>query len=156
MVLRPMEVKNLKRGQWINVEISDGDVRILRRNYCGVYELFHQNTPRKVEYFNDLQLFKIRYGTLVKKFPLINISKQRLEIYKIAETLDTHSLLKWFSEYGNVVFKNKLKLDNLSIDYYTWESSTDACKCEFQIVNSQDGFTLNISKEPFEKIKKAC
>lgn len=130
-------------------------MRILRRNYCGVYELFHESRPNKIEYFNDLQLFKIRYGNLIKKFPLINISKQRLEIYKVAETLDLNSLLKWFSQYGEIASKNTLNIDNLTITYYTWISSTDSCKCDFQIVKSQDGYTLNISKEPFEKIKRA-
>ncbi|SHF20296.1 hypothetical protein [Caloramator proteoclasticus] len=155
MILKPMEVKNLKRGKWIDVEVYDGDVRVLRRNYCGVYELFHRDNPRKIEYFEDLQLFKIRYGTLIKKFPLTNISKQRLEIYKVAEHLDLSSLLKWFSTYGIVDLKKSINIDGLKIDYYIWSSDADACNCEFQIIESKDGYTINISKEPYEKIKRA-
>ncbi|CDF57186.1 hypothetical protein [Thermobrachium celere] len=154
MIFRPMEVKNLKKGKWIDVEIAEGDVRVLRRNYCGVYELFSKDNPRKVEYFNDLQLFKIRYGTLVKKFPLINISKQRFDIYIVAEKLDLPSLLKWFSNYGEVKLKKSINIDSERIDYYTWSSYSDVCTCEFQIVTSSEGYTINISKEPFEKIKK--
>ncbi|WDU82696.1 hypothetical protein [Caloramator sp. Dgby_cultured_2] len=39
MVFKPDEVKSLRKGQVVNVEI-DGKVMLLRRNFCGVYELF--------------------------------------------------------------------------------------------------------------------
>lgn len=145
MVLRPDEVTNLKKGRQIYVEVKEGDVRVLRRNFCGVYELFYQENPRNAEYFEDLNLFKNRYGSIKKKFPLYNISRQRLDIYPVAESMDFKEVLKWFGEYGKVVYTRSEEYEDIKIDYYTWISDMENTHSDFQIIRHEEQFTLNIS-----------
>ncbi|MCX7884054.1 MAG: hypothetical protein N2448_03370 [Caloramator sp.] len=155
MIFKPDEVSNLKKGKQIYVEIKEDDIRILRRNYCGVYELYPKNNNRKIEYFEDLNLFKNRYGSLKKKFPLYNLSRQRLDIYPIAESLTIKDLLKWFQEYGKVSLVKTDKYEDIEIDYYTFISDMESTLSNFQIVKSETDFTLNISIKTDSKIKKA-
>lgn len=145
MIFNPDEVTNLKKGKQILLEIKEGDVRVLKRNFCGVYEFYHLDDNRHVEYFEDLNLFKNRYGSIKKKFPLYNLSRQRLDIYSVIESMDLKEALKWFSEYGNVVFHKTAEFDDLIIDYYSWVSDTENTVSNFQIINDQAKYTFNIS-----------
>lgn len=155
MIFKPDEVSNLKKGKQVYVEIKEGDVRILRRNYCGVYELYHKNSSKRMEYFEDLTLFKNRYGSLKKKFPLYNLSRQRLDVYSIAESSSLKDLLKWFQEYGKISLIRADKYEDIEIDYYTFISDMENTLSNFQIIKSETDFTLNISIKNEGKIKKA-
>jgi hypothetical protein len=145
MIFKPDEVTTLKKGRQVTVELKEGEIRVLKRNFCGVYELYKQDNPRSVEYFEDLNLFKNRHGNIHKKFPLYNLLRQRLDIYPIAEVMDWKELLKWFSEYGKVVHKKTSRYDDIEIEDYTWISDMENIQCKFQIVKDSDTFTLNIS-----------
>lgn len=145
MFFRPDEVTNLKKGRQILLELKEGDIRILKRNFCGVYEFYHAEDTRHVEYFEDLNLFKNRYGSNKKKFPLYNLSRQRLDVYSLVEFMELRELLKWFAEYGNVVFHKTMEFDSLIIDYYTWISDTEHTMSNFQILHEGAKFTFNIS-----------
>lgn len=151
MIYKPNEVRSLKRGQSINVEIDEA-LMILRRNFCGVYELYSQKNPRNVEYFDNLTFFKIRYANLNKKFPLINISMQRLEIFSISKKIPKESLLKWFNEYGKIIHENTKNVDNIKIEYYVWISDADGSATRFNIAEFNDEYTLNI---PAKVVKRA-
>lgn len=150
MLLKPDEVTNLKKGKQIFVEIKEGDVRILRRNFCGVYELYHKNNQRKAEYFEDLNLFKNRYGSTKKKFLLYNLSHQRLDIYCLAEVMKQKDLIKWFEEYGKVVLTKTENHGDIEIEHYIWISDMENTHSNFQIIKNEDDFTLNI---PFKELK---
>lgn len=152
MLLNPDEVTNLKKGRQVFVEIKEGDVRQLKRNFCGVYELFYQETPEYVEYFEDLNLFKNRYGNVHKKFPLHNILRQRLDIFPVAENLNPKEILRWFSDYGKIIFNKSIEFDGLEINYYSWISDSENTLANFQIVRNDDRYTLNISPKSNKKI----
>ncbi|KRQ86329.1 hypothetical protein ABG79_01841 [Caloramator mitchellensis] len=143
MIYKPNEVKSLKKGQSINVEINEA-LMVLRRNFCGVYELYSQKNQRHVEYFDNLNFFKIRYADLNKKFPLVNLSMQRLEIFSISKKIPKESLLKWFNEYGKIIHENTKYLDGIKIEYYIWISETDGSASRFNIAEFDDEYTLNI------------
>lgn len=145
MILTPDEVTNLKKGRQILLELGDGDVRILKRNFCGVYEFYHVDDNRKVEYFEDLNLFKNRYGSVKKKFPLYNISRQRIDIYSLIDTMDSKEILKWFSEYGSTAYIKTSEFDGLIIHYYSWVSDTENTLSNFQILDDNGKISLNIS-----------
>jgi hypothetical protein len=145
MILEPDEVTNLKKGRQVLLEINEGDVRILKRNFCGVYEFYNVDDSRHVEYFEDLNLFKNRYGSLKKKFGLYNISRQRLDIYSLIENMDAKDVLKWFGEYGKVIHSKAAEFDGLIIEYYSWISDMENTVSNFQIVNDGNKYTLNIS-----------
>lgn len=110
-----------------------------------MYELYKNSNPLVVEYFEELTLFKNRYGNIRKRFNLYNISKQRLDIYPLAEHTDLKEILKWFSEYGKIVYNGSKEFDDMVIDYYTWISEMDNTASNFQVVHQGDCFTLNIS-----------
>jgi hypothetical protein len=145
MLFKPDEVTTLKRGKQILVEIKEGDVRVLKRNFCGVYELFKQDDIRNVEYFEDLTLFKNRYGGVHKKFPLYNLSRQRLDIYPIVEHMSEKDVLKWFSEYGTVTYSKKSKYDDIEVHEYNWISDTENTLSKFQIARDKNTFVLSIA-----------
>lgn len=145
MLFKPDEVTSLKNGRMILVELKEGDVRVLKRNFCGVYELFHSDNTLNIEYFEDLNFFKNRYGSIHKRFPLYNISRQRLDIYPVAEGMEEKEILKWFGEYGKVKYVNTSKLGPVTIKYYKWISDMENTETKFQIVYDGDGFTLNIA-----------
>lgn len=151
MLLRPDEVTNLKKGREILIELREGEVRVLKRNFCGVYEFFSQEDKRAVEYFEDLNLFKNRYGNIHKKFPLTNLSRQRLDIYPLTEAMNKRQLLKWFSEYGKIIYQRTKVFDDIEIEYYCWVSATENTSTNFQILNTSDGLTLNISPKNIMK-----
>jgi hypothetical protein len=154
MLFKPDEVTNLKNGKRILVELKEGDVRVLKRNFCGVYELFHEENPLNVEYFEDLNLFKNRYGSIHRKFPLHNISRQRLDIYPITQGMEEREILKWFGAHGKVRYKKTVKMDQLEIRYYIWISDTENTLSGFQLVGDGEGVTLNISaKNLMDKVK---
>ncbi|TDT50563.1 hypothetical protein [Fonticella tunisiensis] len=145
MLFKPDEVANLKKGSKVLVEIKEGDVRVLKRNYCGVYELYNMNNPYISEYFEDLNLFKNRYGSVHKKFPLYNLSRQRLDIYPAAERMELNEMMKWFSDYGKILYIKSAKVGTLTIEYYRWISDMENTVSNFQIVKDGDEFTLNIA-----------
>jgi hypothetical protein len=156
MLLKPDEVTNLKKGRQVLVELKEGDVRVLKRNFCGVYEFFHQDDKRNVEYFEDLNLFKNRYGTVHKKFPLYNLSRQRLDIFPVIEKMEIKEALKWFGDYGKIIYQKCLEFDELGIEYYYWVSDTENTCSSFQIVKALDKATLNISpKNSIKRIQMA-
>lgn len=156
MLLKPDEVTNLKRGKDVLVELSGGEIRVLRRNFCGVYEFFRRSDQRTVEYFEDLNMFKNRYGNVHRRFPLDNLSRQRLDIFPVAEGMDVRQLLKWFGEYGRIIHLRSKSYEDLEIDYYSWVSNSENTQSNFQIVRNMDKFTLNISpKNGIRKIKIA-
>jgi len=154
MLLRPDEVTNLKKGRQIILEIEEGDIRILKRNFCGVYELYPQNNPRHAEYFEDLTLFKNRYGSTHKKFPLYNLVRQRLDIYAVADCISAKELLKWFGEYGKIIHIKTMNFAGINVDYYKWLSDSENTVSKFQIASCNESYTLNIKLE--NKIKSAC
>ena len=145
MIFQPDEVTNLKKGRQVLLEINEGDVRILKRNFCGVYEFYNADDSRHVEYFEDLNLFKNRYGSLKKKFGLYNISRQRLDIYSLIDNMDSKNILKWFNEYGKAIHIKTAEFDGLVIEYYNWVSDMENTISNFQIVNDGYKYTLNIS-----------
>lgn len=145
MIFKPDEVTNLKKGRQILLEIKEGDVRVLKRNFCGVYEFYHPEDLRNPEYFEDLNLFKNRYGSLKKKFSLYNLSRQRLDIYSLTESMELKEILKWFSEYGKIIFHNTTEFDGFKISYYSWVSDMENTLSNFQVVNDGNKFTFNIS-----------
>lgn len=156
MLFKPNEITNLKKGRYVLVEIKEGDVRVLKRNFCGVYELYCEEDSRSVEYFEDLNLFKNRYGTVHKRFPLYNLSRQRLDVYPVVKEMDGKEILKWFGDYGKIVYINTTRFDGLKIDYYTWISDMENTISKFQIVNDGDNVSLNIAaKNELRKIRKA-
>ncbi|EYE89851.1 hypothetical protein Q428_00085 [Fervidicella metallireducens AeB] len=156
MIFKPDEVANLKKGRTIHVEIKEGDVRVLKRNFCGVYELFPEDNSCQTEYFEDLNLFKNRYGNVHKKFPLYNICKQRLDIYPVAEEKDCRYILKWFSEYGKIIYQRTKTFAGLDIDYYIWISDMENTISSFQVVKDDHHFTLSIgSKNIVNSLKYA-
>lgn len=156
MLLKPDEVTNLKRGKDVLVEITGGEVRVLRRNFCGVYEFFRRSDQRIVEYFEDLNLFKNRYGNVHRKFPLDNLSRQRLDVFPVAEVMDVRQILKWFGEYGKIIHLRSKSYEDLEVDYYSWVSNSENTQSNFQIVRNVDKFTLNISpRNGIGKIKMA-
>lgn len=156
MLFKPDEVANLKKGRFVLVEIKEGDIRVLKRNFCGVYELYYEEDPRNVEYFEDLNLFKNRYGSVHKRFPLNNLSRQRLDIYPVAGDMDGKKILKWFGEYGKIIYNNTTKFDGLKIDYYIWISDMENTISKFQIVNDGVNLSLNIAaRNEVRKIRKA-
>ncbi len=150
MIFQPDEVTNLKKGRQVLLEISEGDVKVLKRNFCGVYEFYNVDDSRHVEYFEDLNLFKNRYGSLKKKFGLYNISRQRLDIYSLMENMDSKDILKWFSEYGKTMHIKTAEFDGLIIEYYTWLSDMENTVSNFQLVNDGFKYTLNISVKNVE------
>jgi hypothetical protein len=145
MIFQPDEVTNLKKGRQVLLEINEGDIRILKRNFCGVYEFYNVDDSRHVEYFEDLNLFKNRYGSLKKKFGLYNISRQRLDIYSLIENIDSKDILKWLGEYGKTIHIKTVEFDGLVIEYYSWLSDMENTVSNFQIVNDGSKYTLNIS-----------
>lgn len=145
MIFQPDEVTNLKKGRQVLLEINEGDIRVLKRNFCGVYEFYNVDDSRHVEYFEDLNLFKNRYGSLKKKFGLYNISRQRLDIYSLIENMEAKDIIKWFGEYGKSVHIKTTEFDGLVIDYYSWLSDMENTVSNFQIVNDGYKYTLNIS-----------
>lgn len=145
MFFKPDEVTNLKKGRQILLELKEGDIRVLKRNFCGVYEFYHVEDTRNVEYFEDLNLFKNRYGSIKKRFPLYNLSRQRLDIYSLIDNMELKDILKWFGEYGNVVFHKTAQYDELVIDYYCWISDMENTLSNFQIIHDGTKFTFNIS-----------
>jgi hypothetical protein len=145
MIFKPDEVTNLKKGRQILLELKEGEVRVLKRNFCGVYEFYHVDDSRNVEYFEDLNLFKNRYGSVKKKFPLYNLTRQRLDIYSVVDTMELKDVLRWFSEYGLVSNPKSTEFDGLIIDYYTWISDTENTHSNFQILHDSNKFTLTIS-----------
>lgn len=156
MLFKPDEVTNLKKGRQVLVEIKEGDVRVLKRNFCGVYELYSENDPRNMEYFEDLNLFKNRYGTIHKRFPLYNLSRQRLDVYPVVKDMDPKDILKWFGDYGKIIYQKNMEFDGLNIDFYTWISDMENTVSNFQVVNGGGNITLNISpKNALRKIKRA-
>lgn len=156
MLLKPDEVTNLKKGRDVLIEINEGDVRVLKRNFCGVYEFFRQEDQRTVEYFEDLNLFKNRYGNIHKRFPLSNLSRQRLDVFPVTEGMDARHILKWFGEYGKIIYQKSMKYDELEIEYYNWISDMEGTLSSFQIVKTMDKFTLNISpKNSLKRIQMA-
>lgn len=156
MLLKPDEVTTLKRGSDVLVEVREGDVRVLRRNFCGVYEFFCKEDQRTVEYFEDLNLFKNRYGNIHKRFPLYNLSRQRLDVFPVTEGMDGRHILKWFGEYGKIIHQKSKKYDEIEIEYYSWISDSENTLSHFQIIRNLDKCTLNISsKNIIEKIKIA-
>lgn len=146
MLLKPDEVTNLKRGSDVLVEVKEGDIRVLKRNFCGVYEFFRKDGQRSVEYFEDLNLFKNRYGNIHRRFPLYNLSRQRLDVFPVVEGMDVRQILKWFGEYGKIIYQKSKKYDDLEIEYYGWVSDSENTLSNFQIIKSMDKFTLNISQ----------
>lgn len=152
MLLKPDEVANLKKGRDVLVEISEGDVRVLKRNFCGVYEFFRLEDQRSVEYFEDLNLFKNRYGNIHKRFPIYNLSRQRLDVFPVTEGMDVRHILKWFGEYGKIIYQKSKKYDELEIEYYNWVSDSENTLSNFQILRAMGKFTLNIS--PNNSIKR--
>lgn len=156
MLLKPDEVTNLKRGSDVLVEIMEGDVRVLRRNFCGVYELFRREDARSLEYFEDLNLFKNRYGSIHRKFPLYNLARQRLDIFPVAEKMDVGQILKWFEEYGKIFYKKSKIIDDIEIEYYSWLSDSENTLSNFQILKAFGESTLNISpRNSASKVKIA-
>lgn len=153
MLLKPDEVANLKKGKEVFVEIKEGDVRLLKRNFCGVYQLYSKECPKEMEYFEDLTLFKNRYGSTHKKFPLFNIWRQRLDIFPVAEVMDKRELFKWFSEYGKIIHVKSITISGMEIDYYNWVSDMENTLSSFQIIKNTEGYTINIA--PKNKIKIA-
>lgn len=154
MLFKPDEVVNLKNGNQIFVEIKEGDVRILKRNYCGVYELYKNDNPERPEYFEDLTLFKNRYGSIHKRFPLNNLSRQRLDIFPVAEYITLRELIKWFKDYGKIIFVKTVELEDIEIDYYNWISDMENTLSSFRILRYGERFTINISIK--NKIRAAC
>ena len=145
MIFKPDEVTSLKKGSHVFVELKEGDLRILKRNFCGVYELYKQNFDRDVEYFEDLNLFKNRYGNVHKKFFIYNISAQRLDIYPVVESMNEKEMLRWFSEYGSISYCGKKVFDGIEINYYSWSSDMDKTRSTFQVMCQGGSCTLNIS-----------
>lgn len=145
MLLKPDEVANLKKGKQVFVEVKEGDVRLLKRNFCGVYQLYPRDFPEKAEYFEDLTLFKNRYGSIHKKFSLYNLSRQRLDIFPVAENMCQRDIFKWFGEYGKIIYLKSTKVAGLEISYYNWISDTENTLSSFQIIRDGDSFTMNIS-----------
>lgn len=154
MLFKPDEVANLKNGNQIFVEIKEGDVRILKRNYCGVYELYKSDNPERPEYFEDLTLFKNRYGSIHKKFPLNNLSRQRLDIFPVAEYITLRELIKWFKDYGKIIYVKTVELGDIEIDYYNWISDMENTLSSFRILRYGEKFTINISVK--NKMRAAC
>lgn len=152
MLLKPDEVTNLKKGRDVLVEISEGDVRVLKRNFCGVYEFFRLEDQRSVEYFENLNLFKNRYGNIHKRFPIYDLSRQRLDVFPVTEGMDVRHILKWFGEYGKIIYQKSKKYDGLEIEYYSWISDSENTPSNFQILKTMGKFTLNIS--PKNSIKR--
>lgn len=144
MIFKPDEVTNLKKGRQVFLEIEEGDVRVLKRNFCGVYELFRQDDERNAEYFDNLNFFKNRYGNVHKKFPITNLSKQRLDIYPVVEKLNLKEVFKWLNQYGKVVFQKTVELDSLAVEYYIWISDSENTSAAFQIIKSGCSFSINI------------
>lgn len=144
MLFKPDEVTNLKKGRQIELEIADGDVRILKRNFCGVYELYSPKNPLTPEYYDDLILFKNRYGSTCKRFPLYNLIRQRLDIYPVSDSLSLKDLLKWFSEYGKLIRINTTDFDGILVDHYSWRSDSENTLSHFQIARYNENYTLNI------------
>ena len=156
MLLKPDEVTNLKRGREVLVEIDEKDVRVLKRNFCGVYEFFCKEDQISVEYFEDLNLFKNRYGSIHKRFPLYNLKRQRLDVFPVTEGMDVRHILKWFGEYGKIVFLKSKKYEELEIEYYSWISDSENTRSNFQILKALGNFTLSISpKNSINKVKIA-
>ncbi|MDF2675186.1 MAG: hypothetical protein K0R09_3458 [Clostridiales bacterium] len=156
MLLKPDEVTNLKKGRDVLVEINEKDVRVLKRNFCGVYEFFCKEDQRSVEYFEDLNLFKNRYGSIHKRFPLYNLSRQRLDVFPVTEGMDVRHILKWFGEYGKIIYLKSKKYEELEIEYYSWISDSENTRSNFQILKAMGNFTLSISpKNNIRKIKIA-
>lgn len=153
MVLRPDEVTNLKKGSQLFLEIGEGDIRILKRNFCGVYELYSKNNPKHPEYFDDLTLFKNRYGSTHKKFPLYNLMLQRMDIYAVADNISPKELLRWFGEYGRVIHVKTMNFAGINVDYYKWISDSENTVSKFQIATCNESYTLNIKLE--NRIKSA-
>lgn len=151
MLLKPDEVTNLKRGSDVLVEVKEGDIRVLKRNFCGVYEFFRKDDQRFVEYFEDLNLFKNRYGNIHRRFPLYNLSRQRLDVFPVVEEMNVRQVLKWFGEYGKIIYQKSKKYDELEIEYYSWVSDSENTLSHFQIIKSTDKFTLNISQSNSSK-----
>lgn len=145
MIFKPDEVTSLKKGSHVFVEVKEGDLRVLKRNFCGVYELYKQNFERDVEYFEDLNLFKNRYGNVHKKFLIYNLSAQRLDIYPVVEKMNEKEILKWFSEYGSISYHGKKVFDGIEINYYSWISDMDKTRSTFQLMCQGESCTLNIS-----------
>lgn len=144
MVFKPDEVTTLKKGSHVYVEITEEDIRILKRNFCGVYELYKFENDREVEYFDDLILFKNKYGSTQRKFALYNLRSQRNDIYTLTDNMDIKDIFKWFSDYGDVETLNTVKIDSIVITTYRWLSDIGDNICYFTIAITQLGFKLNI------------
>ncbi|KMT22940.1 hypothetical protein [Clostridium cylindrosporum] len=150
LIFKPDEVATLKKGSHINVEITEEDIRILKRNFCGVYELFKPDSSRCVEYFDDLILFKNRYGSVQRKFALYSLYAQKKDIYTLTENMSLKEVLRWFSQYGTVENVSSVKIDNINIDNYCWTSDIGDNVCYFSVATTPFDFKININK----KIKK--
>ncbi len=149
MIFKPDEVTTLKKGSHINVELNSSDIRTLKRNFCGVYELFKPDNSRDVEYFDDLILFKNRYGTIHRKFTLYNLRVQRIDIYTLTQNMNKKEVLKWFSHYGSVELLNTSKIDFITIENYRWISDIGDNICYFNIATTPFDFKINISNSKF-------
>lgn len=144
-MFKPDEVSTLKKGSHIHVELDDKDIRLLKRNFCGVYELFKPDNSRNVEYFDDLILFKNRYGTTQRKFALYNLRAQRMDIYTVTENMTLKEVLKWFSHYGTVKNINSVQIDSIGIDHYEWLSDIGDNVCYFNVATTPFDFKININ-----------
>ncbi|MEF9952315.1 MAG: hypothetical protein RR838_06940 [Clostridium sp.] len=144
MIFKPDEVTTLKKGSHIHVEVTDGDIRILKRNFCGVYELFKTDTDREIEYFDDLILFKNKYGSIQRKFALYNLYAQKKDIYTLTEKLTLKEVFKWFSQYGKVEEVDSVEIDNIVIDGYKWTSDVGDNVCYFNIAITPIDYKINI------------
>lgn len=144
MLLKPDEITTLKKGSQTYVEIYTEDIRILKRNFCGVYELSKENSDRNTEYFEDLILFKNKYGSTQRKFPLYNLNLQKTHIYALSEKLDLKTLFKWFSLYGELSLINTTKIDSIKIDNYKWISYTEKSISYLSVATISSEFKINI------------
>ncbi|MEG0006270.1 MAG: hypothetical protein RR730_10635, partial [Clostridium sp.] len=144
LIFKPDEVTTLKKGSHIHVEVTEGDIRILKRNFCGVYELYQNDTDREIEYFDDLILFKNKYGSIQRKFALYNLYAQRKDIYTLTENLTLKEVIKWFSQYGRVEEVESVKIDNIIIDGYKWISDIGDNVCYFNVALTPNEYKINI------------
>lgn len=145
MIFKPDEVTTLKKGSHIYVELTEEDVRVLKRNFCGVYELFEQGNSRSAEYFEDLILFKNKYGSVQRKFALYNLPSQKTDIYTLAENMSLKEILRWFSHYGKLSLIDSTSIDSINIDHYRWISDVGQNVCYFNVAVTSGDFYLNIN-----------
>ncbi|MEG0371251.1 MAG: hypothetical protein RR515_05185 [Clostridium sp.] len=152
MIFKPDEVTTLKKGSHIHIEVTNGQINILKRNFCGVYELSKSDTDRDVEYFDDLVLFKNKYGSTQRKFPLYNLLAQRKDIYILTENMNLKYIIKWFSHYGDVELIDSIEIDNIKIQSYKWRSDIGDNLCFFNVAITSTDFKLNINNYNKRKV----